>query len=409
MRKLFRGAQSISYLYGLAFLIVSLLSQNLWAGNGAFLPGYLAISEGMAGAGVALPQDVSVLLSNPAGMADLGRMVNFNFTLGSVDGVMDTSTVALPFGNPAAVNVKNVDDIIFLPSGGILWSLNDRWSAGMGLFSVAGFGADFPVSRSAIGAASAVPFDTHTNYGLLKVLLAGSYKIFDKLAVGLSFHLNRAVVETDSVTAAGTETTGRGRQDSSFGAGFGVGFLYEPLKWLAMGLNYTSEQFFQSPERYTDITTKGVNIPQQLSFGFTFTPVQKLKLATDFLWINWSGVSGPIGQSVATGGFGWRDQYVGKIGAQYHIWEPLILRAGYNYGRTVVGPGAAFANAIVGAGGRHHLAVGFGLRFFKNVDLDFSYLRTFKAGVTDPVGSATAGASISNAANEGSMEIGVHF
>ncbi len=55
------------------YLICVLASPFANAANGYFVHGYGPKNKGMAGAGVALPQDTITAATNPAGMVHLGK------------------------------------------------------------------------------------------------------------------------------------------------------------------------------------------------------------------------------------------------------------------------------------------------------------------------------------------------
>lgn len=401
-----------------AILAVSIaaVSAKVWALNGAQLTGFTAVNDSLGGSGVARPLDVSTLLVNPAGLTELPRMVNFNVIIGFPNSKMNTAAPTAVLGNAAAGTVQSNDDPVLLPGGGFnipTSFFSDRLFVGFGLLPVAGFSVDFPASRlSPVFTANA--YDTHTFYGLLKLLPAVAYKINDQWSVGLVLHINRQRLETNVAQAAlpFPETAGGGRGDDAFGIGFGVGVLYKPLEWLQAGLTYTTEQWMQDFERYKDILPGGLNFPQQISAGLSIRPLQKFWVNTDFRWINWSGAGGGLGTPIAAGGFGWQDQYIAMLGLEYQPIDLLKVRAGYNYGRSTVSSGAAFANILAPTIGEHHLSTGVGFRISEKLNLDFSYIHILSNTVTDngtQLAGAGAGAFAKQTANLVSSQVTLNF
>lgn len=378
------------------FLLLMILPCRVFALNGAQLTGFTAINESLGGTGVAMPQDTSTLLVNPAGLALLPRRVDFNVLLAFPHARMDTS--AAPLGNPAtASGVTGNDDPVILPGGSFNYPtplLNEKLYVGMGIVPVAGFSLDYPSSRVA---AAADAYDTHTFYGLLKVIEGAAYKINDQWAVGLALHVDHAQLETDSAAPpALAQTTGRGRGDGAFGIGFGVGVTYQPFDYLSAGVSYTSEQWMQDFERYTDIMPQGLNFPQQVTAGLSVKPLKKLLVNTDFRWINWSGATGGFGTAASVGGLGWQDQYIGMLGIQYEALDWMTLRAGYNYGRSAIPARSLFASQLAAPITNHHIGGGVGVRLSEKLKLDFSYLRSLSNTVTD---DGTSGLVIGGGAN----------
>lgn len=387
-------------------------SSNLTALNGAQLTGFTAIHESLGGTGAARPQDTSTLLVNPAGLSELPFLVNFNLFLAWPKSQMDSS--AAPAGNAAGLVTSN-DDPVVLPGGAFTlptpW-LHEKIFLGAGIIPVAGFSVDYPASRLS-AAITGNAYDTHTFYGLFKIVPAVAYKINDQWSVGLAVHVDRAQLETNSaVPGTLAETAGTDRGDGSFGIGVGVGVLYKPFDFLSAGLSYTSEQWMQEFERYQDLLPAGLNFPQQVNAGLSVKPIDKLIINTDFRWINWSGAGGAFGTPPAAGGLGWQDQFIAMLGVQYQPLDFLILRSGYNYGRSAIPSGSLFASQLAIPIGEHHAGGGVGLILGKRVSLDFSYLRTFSNTVTDngtQGGGAGGGAFTRQSVHQMNTEIGLKF
>ncbi len=397
---------------GLVLSVFLLWPLQLMALNGAQLTGFTAINESLGGTGVALPQDTSTLLVNPAGLSQLPRSVDFNILTAFPKSVMDTSAGAPAAGNATtAGGVTSNDDPVILPGGSFIlptaW-LDNRLSFGMGIIPVAGFSLDYPASRATI---TGNAFDTHTYYGVLKIVEAAAYKINDQWSVGLAVHVNHAQFATNSATTAGTQTTGLDRMDSSFGIGGGVGVLYKPFDFLSAGVSYTTEQWMQDFTRYADVLPTGgtVNFPQQANAGISVRPLEKLWVSTDFRWINWPGANGAFGTSVAGGGLGWQNQFIGMLGVQYELLDCLTLRGGYNYGRSAIPASSIFLSQLASPISEHHVGGGFGFKLNETVRMDFSYLRTLSNTVTQPPATAGAGNFTTQSVHQMSSQVGIKF
>ncbi len=393
-----------------ALLVATLITPSaLWALNGAQLTGFTSVQESLGGSGVAAPVDIGTILSNPAGLTELPRLATFNITFAAPKTQMNTS--AAPAGNAAGLTTSN-DDLIILPGGGFNiptpW-LDERIAIGFAILPVAGFSLDY--ANSPIGPV-ANAYDTHSFYGLLKMVPAVAFKINDKLSVGLAVHVDQEQFGTNIALLSGAQTAGIGRRDSSLGIGAGVGILYKPFEKLSVGVSYTSEQWIRNFERYTDLLPQGLNFPQQATVGVSVKPIAKLLINTDFRWINWSGAGGGFGTPVASGGLGWQDQYIGMLGVQYQPWDCLTLRTGYNYGRSAIPSTTLFANALASAIAEQHIGGGVGVRLSKAVHLDVSYVRTLSKTVTDAgttLLGAGAGAFARQSAHQASTEMTVSF
>ena len=68
--------------------------------------------------------------------------------------------------------------------------------------------------------------------------------------------------------------------------------------------------------------------PNTLGFGIAYEPLyRKLLFEVNVKWLNWSNAKG-------YSDFGWHDQIVVGVGAQYRPMPKLALRMGYNYGNN---------------------------------------------------------------------------
>jgi long-chain fatty acid transport protein len=393
--------------------LLAMSGSNLWATNGAQLIGFTAINESLGGSGTAAPQDVSTILLNPAGLTELPMRADFTVDFAFPKSQMNSS--AAPAGNPAGVS-NSIDDTVVLPGGGFttptpLFKGDDgekKLFVGVAILPTAGFSVDYPTSRLT-PTVTANAYDTHTFYGLLKIVPSAAYKINDKLSVGVAVHVDHAQFSTNSaLPGTFAQTSGADRTDDAFGIGVGVGVLYKAFDFLSAGVSYTSEQFMKDFGLYKDLLPQGLNFPQQVNAGLAWTPIDKLLVNTDFRWINWSGATGAFGTSVANGGLGWQDQYIALIGAQYQPFDFLVLRAGYNYGRSPIPSGSVFASQLAIPIGEQHATAGVGFKLGKMFDVDFSYVRTFSHTVTDN-GSQLAGLGAGSFTTQSVNEVGVQF
>jgi long-chain fatty acid transport protein len=179
---------------------------------------------------------------------------------------------------------------------------------------------------------------------------------------------------------------GLNRTDQTLGIGGRFGIIYAPFDMLQIGVMYVTEQFFDTFDRYTDLAPIGVNLPQEVVFGLAVMPFKGATLLTDFKWLNWSA-AGFLGSSLAQGGTDWRDQYVFAGGFQYDFDPatgfPLLLRAGYNYGRSPITPSNAFRNLLIPAVIQHHVSAGLGMNLNEHISMNAYYIHEFRNTVTD--------------------------
>jgi long-chain fatty acid transport protein len=120
---------------------------------------------------------------------------------------------------------------------------------------------------------------------------------------------------------------------ANFAIGGQFGIIVKPHDKISLGLTYITPQ----PVRYRNVFDFDGNgswdnltleSPTTLGFGIAYEPMsKKLLFEVDVKWLNWSNAAG-------YSDFGWHDQIVVGVGAQYRPIPKLALRAGYNYGNN---------------------------------------------------------------------------
>lgn len=403
-------------LSSFATLALLLCANGAHASNGLQVIGSGPISLGMGGAGVAKPQSSNALYINPAGMVGLDYQADLAFTVAFPENFMGSSLA--PAGNPSAVSSAGVGDAAFIPSGSIVFKAfgSDRLSLGVGAIPNSGFQVEFPVSRFP-SALTNNAYDRSGRYGNVKILPGFSFKINDKLKIGGAVDINYAFFQTDSaVLQLGfPETFGSSRYDSALGIGGRIGVIYQPIDMLSIGVMYVTRSYMQPFVQYTDLVVSGtgIDLPQQVHAGLALEPIEGMLILTDFRWLNWS--QGFLGQSLASGGTQWRDQYTFAGGAQYNFEPkfsvPIVFRMGYNYGNSPITPSNTFRNLLIPTVIEHHLTMGLSLNLSEHIGFDAAYIREFKNTVTDDgSGNPTgAGSFVGTSANAFSVGVRGHW
>lgn len=343
-------------------------------------------SIALGGAGVAKPLDSNAIRINPAGLGAVANQADLSFNVAFTRAKMGSSLA--PAGNPNAVSVNGVEPAALLPQGSLASHVfSDKFTFGIGAIPTAGFRVDFPQSRLN-PAVTGNTYDRSGEYVNIKAIPAASYQLMDNLSIGMGLDINIAMFHTDSATLAlgAPETMGLNHTDQSLGIGGRIGIIYAPVDMLQIGAMYVTEQFFNTFDFYTDLAPIGVNLPQEVQFGLALMPFKGATLLTDFKWLNWAG-AGFLGSSLASGGAQWQDQYVFAGGFQYDfdpaMGFPLVLRAGYNYGRSPITPTTAFRNLLIPAVIQHHVTAGLGMDLSEHIGLDAYYVHEFRNTVTD--------------------------
>jgi long-chain fatty acid transport protein len=331
-----------------------------FATNGMRMIGFGPVQDSMGGVGVGATLDACSLLSNPAGIADLGQRLDVGASwfkptvshdaVGAAPGVVANGGATIDSdrgGSP-------------IPAIGYVRPVSDALSVGVGVFGVAGMGVDYKTNLFSS--------PTLTSYLQGRLTPGAAYKLSEQLSVGFTVNVMMGQMEYDVASAVG-----QAKHDTamSFGIGGTVGLEYRPIEILALGVAYESKSVFQDfsfdvPDGKDKLS---FDQPQTVTLGASVKPIDVLLLAADVEWINWSDTMGRklpkyTNDTTVTGAMpfdmSWSDQWVVKVGAQVTPMKGLDLRAGYNYGKMPLSKDRAFENVAFPAVAEHHITAGAG-------------------------------------------------
>lgn len=347
-----------------SLLVVGLSCGAALATNGMELVGVGAVQRAMGGAGSALPLDSFVITLNPAAMSELPAMFDVSVTYFDPSTEYEATHVNHPALGPLAgttVEKSSSYPSSFIPALGVTAPITDRLNLGLAVFGSAGMGVDYGSGVYGSG--------VYTSFEMMKIVPALSYKISDTFSLGVAVNVDRAVM--------GYEAAGPNHEkDDSLGLGFQVGAYLRPNQEWSLSLAYISQQWFDDFEFDTSMgkDTMDLDLPQQVVFGVGYRPSDRLRLAADMKWINWSQTMGagkpstPINHTGQFFDMSWSDQLVFALGAEYDLvpgeWK---LRAGYNYGKAPLAEDRGFENIAFPALVEHHFTAGVGWSPMENM------------------------------------------
>jgi len=339
------------------------------ATNGDQMIGVTATQWGMAGAVVAAPQDAGTIMSNPAGLAELGmKEVRFDMGFGLLN-------------PPRKANGTESDsDYYLIPSGAVAFNVNDRLYLGMGMAGLSGMGVDFADIMAAAPGAQAVV----TTKQFYKIAPGFGYKVNDKLSIGAALNIDyqSLAIHNNAFTLP---------QNQVYGFGATAGLIYKFNNRLQVGASWISKQ---SMDEFKWNTTAGryamtMDAPQQFAVGVAFKPMPGLLIEADVKHIGFSDVLGRVPFQTPGGpsamNFGWDDQVVYAIGVQKEINSKTIVRAGFNYGKSPIGREDVNNNIGSLAVTEKHLSVGMTRKLSDKVSASLSYMHAFHNDITSNV------------------------
>jgi long-chain fatty acid transport protein len=377
------------------------IASPAYATNGMRMIGFGPVQNSMGGASVGATLDAASMVSNPAGLVDLGRRLDFAGQFFKPT-VSYSATGFLP-GAIVANDGATLDSGRGgspIPAIGIVTPLDDRLVVGVGVYGTAGMGVDYP--------ANLFNGVTYTSYLQGRLTPSVAYRLSDRVSAGVT--LNGMVAQMKYDVAAGAGQTVHDTA-TALGIGATVGVKVRPVKMLAFGAAYETKSWFQDfsftvasrPNPFapgseipggTDKLT--FHQPQSATVGVEVTPIEMLLVAADVQWIDWSGTMGsglpqystdPNATGAMPFNMSWSDQWVLKLGAQVSPLKGLQIRAGYNYGKMPLDPSRAFENLAFPAVAEHHVTGGIGYALSRSLTFNVAGMYAFNATIAGSNGA----------------------
>jgi long-chain fatty acid transport protein len=315
-----------------------------------------------------LADDASAVFFNPAGMVGPQRETAWDIELGA--GINFSN---FTYSNGTRENKS--DDVFVLPKLYMSKRINDRWAAGIGIYTpFAGGGVTY---ENFMGTG----YELSVRSGYTAVTPAVAYKINDRWAVGLGISGYYGIYRSKSFNPTIARFVDA---DYSGFAGYGghASVMYRPSGPWSIGLT------FRSPihsELKGDVKIAGTekdskleaDLPYYIDFGLGYQK-DKLKLGASLVWMAY-GKMDELKQT--TGGVttltktGYKDSYRISLGGEYQAATKLYYYAGARFyaGATK----DEFMNPL--SNDVDMLALSGGVRFgiTKSMDLLMGYLHVF--------------------------------
>jgi len=425
----------------LVLVCASLSTALAWAGNGHLLHGVGAVNSSMGGAGVALLEDsIAALHVNPALLVKAqGNQISF-----SSEFFKDGLAVEARVANTTTATDATTQLGVIPAFGWMAHKPDTPIGLGFGLLGEAGFRTDYPQDSSDF---LLLPQPDgfgriFTDLSIVKIPIAMAFQVNPKLAVGASFNVYRGslaiqplpVVQPDCSSDGNCWLPGASNQVSRFGLGFQVGMYYEFNPMISFGVSYTTKQWFQqyqwnsfieNPNLATFGTARilrfNLDGPQNVQFGVGLHPTKKLSIAADGKFIKYRGVVG-IGEEAGVDtvnhkllGIGWRNIWVGMLGAEYKMNDRVTLRAGYNHGQTPIRSDFTVTSMGTPSTFQKHFCLGAGLAVMPHISMDLGFYVVPKETVTGPILSLYRGTipfsqiNMSNSITSGQISLNFAF
>lgn len=301
-------------------------STTSMAENGTYLQGYGMKSAGMGGVSVALPQDSLVAVTNPAGMAEVGR----RFDVGSQFLVLQSnSTIPLSSTTNWAYDTKKV--IAPIPELGINYQVNPKTTLGFSVWGAGltmGFKGPMLPPNVAPGLA-----DGKVALAFFQSQITGTYKVHPRVAVGVSpilsvlkFNVSGVAVPTPNGVVPLPD------YHNAWAAGYGLrgGLLWDVTDKMKAGFSYSTKVQYTKLQGYRNTLVASsngrFNLPEQYTAGVSYKVAPRLTVGFDWVRYNWSKVG--FGKNDQ---FAYHDQNTEKMGVAYDLTPKWTIRSGYSY------------------------------------------------------------------------------
>lgn len=357
-----------------AALLAACVPVVAFATNGDQMTALSAPTAAMGGATVAAPRDALTVLYNPAGLAHL---------VGADEG-KGIEEVRMDFGfgllhPPRKVNGRDSDSNYYLmPTGGVAFKVNDKLYLGMGMGGVSGMGVNVADIAPAPGNQPIV-----TTKQVFRLSPGAAFRLNDQLTLGASLNIGYQSLALSNPNFSLP-------QNQQFGLGASVGVVYKVNDRLQLGAAYISKTNIKPMEYNTSAgkVSFDMDMPASFAIGAAFKPSDTLLVEFDIKRIQFSDVMRSI--PVTSPGapypnvlnFGWDNQTVYAVGVRKIMSDTTTLLAGFNYGKSPIGPEDVDNNLGSTAVVEKHLSLGVTRKLGKHVRGNIAYTHAFHNKVT---------------------------
>lgn len=353
---------------------VFLFSALAPASDGLFPLGFGTRQRGMAGAGVALPQDAMIVAVNPAGLAWVGRRLDLDLGLFNP---MRQYTAGAPggAGSFAPGTVHSDIEYFMIPDVALNWTQRDGGAIGFATYLNGGLSTSY---RGDTNNGFGTFFDGPAGIDAEQLFSSVTYarKIGPTASVGAS-----GLFVVQGFSAKGLDSfipyvphaapyylSGTGESIST-GFGYRVGAQTQVVRGVTIAGSYQPKIKMSKFHEYSDLLADhgDFDVPETYTVGAAIDTSPTSHLCLDVRQIDYHGVPalGNPGSDLVNGlgnangpGFGWRDMTVYKVGYQWQASDLWTARCGISYGRQPIPGSQVFFNILSPAVQEWHFAVG---------------------------------------------------
>lgn len=376
-----------------AVVLPAILAPGLALATNGYLSHATGVkAQGIAGVGIALPQDGLAAATNPAGTAFVGNRLDVGLTWFRPSRGTEIS------GNGAGLNgsyAGNDTRNFYIPEIGYVQQVTPHLAAGVAVYGNGGMNTDYGRNPyRAFGASG----PAGVNLEQLFISPSLAWKITEDHAIGLAVNFAYQRFKAEGIqpfavaSASPGDFTNRG-SDSATGWGFRLGYTGKLTPDLTVGATWASKTWTGKFDKYQGLFAQegGFDIPSNFGVGVAWKATSALVLAADvqrILYSDVKSVGNPIGNLFAGNafgtsngpGFGWQDVTVAKLGVSYDIAD-WTLRAGYSHTTQPIPQDQTFLNILAPGVVQDHLSLGATWNLSRSSELSVAYTHAFKKTV----------------------------
>jgi len=177
-----------------------------------------------------------------------------------------------------------------------------------------------------------------------------------------------------------------------WGAGFEVGAMYEVNDDWNLGFSYKSPVWQEKWEYNSynpDLSPRNfglqADLPPIYSLGAAYKGIDRLIVDVDVRYFDYG--SAPLwGDSIVSGGLGWKSIMAVAAGCQYELTDRLTLRGGYLFNQNPIHDINTIFNVQAPGFIQHSLSLGASLRLNDNVMFTVGWVHGFRNAIQGPIG-----------------------
>nr|QKW93762.1 long-chain fatty acid transporter [Vitiosangium cumulatum] len=360
--------------------VVTLLAASASQAAGLTIDTQSGRATGMGSTGVASSVDASSIYYNPAGILGVNKL----------DALLGASFIIANLGFTPEGGTKQTQTTPSPPPHAYFaYKLSDQLALGVGVFTPYGANIKWPddfVGRQIAKSAKVATYDINPTVGFAPVKW---------LRIGAGAQILYGTVDLERALIFAPTTEGSVKLSTNdWGFGYNLGVQVDVMPGLlTLGATYRSwvkmytrgEADFDVPAPFSAVLVDqpvklDVTMPSTVGLGASVTPIEKLTLAVDVNWVDWSTIdellfelenppptlpNTPVPKN-------WKDTWSFHIGGEYKPTADLALRLGFIYDPTPTPedtltpelPDATRLNFTAGIGYKHsHFRADLGYHF----------------------------------------------